>query len=415
MCDSAKSVVKSRPHGDDASLYINSETIFPDETSLTFGLDKNFTEPILTQRSLTPLIPFINEDAESSELQNERITAAYERAVDSEDISETTEDLDSSLAELRNLNGEISRDYTNSPTSVSVLDKVQNLTGELVSQTFGSGSRRNISSRIEELSKSFSVSQERDRLSSFSLTRSVPSFNYKSANIGTVKRSYRERDLTSTSTTVVSVPAYATPNLKLNLEPGQLRTLTQGGISNAPHTKKEAIAPQGLSSFSGNTKGNIQKDIAYQPTNSAKYEREGNDETEVYPVDSECDSFDLNVARTMNGPLEPLLQHGNCETIASDITMTSISEVLIRNGTRSSRYKEASSRFTRTNQGSVNIAPINNRSLILKWTLANVLVLSMYGALRSYWGKLTLGDMYSVAGYLFGLCIVEFINFIRTE
>nr|CDS26620.1 hypothetical protein HmN_000679400 [Hymenolepis microstoma] len=394
MCDSVSSLMKSRPHGDEATIYINSETNYPDETSLTFGLDKNFTEPILTQNSHSPLIHFINEDAESSELQNEKITTANEIVADNEDILEITEDIDSCLPELRSLEGEVRGANTISPKSVSVSDKVRSLTGERVSQTFGSGSRRNISSRIEELSKSFSVSQGSANFSSF--TRSVPSLNYQSAHVGTVKRNCRDRDLTSISTTVVSEPADVTTLPKLNKGPGQIRTLTQRGISNSPHIKQERSVPQ--------------KDIAYQSTNLASHEIEGNDETEICQFDSESDSFEFNVAHTMNEPPESLPQQGNCETIASDMTMTSSSGVLI-----SSRYKVASSRFTRTNQGSVNIAPIDNRSLILKWTLANVLVLSIYGALRSYYGMLTLGDIYSIAGYLFGLCIVEFINFIRTQ
>lgn len=414
MCDSVKNFIKSRPHGDETTLYTNSEINYPEEASLTFDFDKNFTEPVHTHNSVTPPVHIIDEAFKCSELQNEMITTAYERAVDSEDISEITEDIDTSLFELRSLEGEINNAHTISPTSVSVLDKTQNLTGELVSQIFGPRSRRNISSRIEELSRSFSVSQGSEHFPPSALLRCLSFPKHQAA---TVKIVEEHRNFVFISRLVISDPSYATPLSEMILESVPIRSVTEGGYSNSAHATQERIPQNGPQSFAGNPLhlcSITQEDIAYYPINSANHKIVKKDETECYQLDSGSVSFDWNVVQEMNEPSVSLPPNRNCETIGSDMTISSISRVPISNCTRSSSYNEVNNRLTRTNQSSVNRITINNRVLILKWTLANVLILSAYGAFISYYSTLTLGDLYSVGGYFLGLCIVVLIIFVQT-
>ncbi|VDL44292.1 unnamed protein product [Hymenolepis diminuta] len=414
MCDSVKNVTKSRPRGDETTLYTNTEINYPEEASLTFDFDKNFTEPIHTHNSILPPMHIIDEAFKCSELQNEMITTAYERAVDSEDISEVTEDIDTSLFEPRSVEGEISNAQTISPTSVSVLDKTQNLAGELVSQVFGSRSRRNISPRIEELSRSFSISQGSEHFPPSTLPGCLPFPEYQDA---TVKIVEERRNFVFISRLVISDPPHAIPLSEMILESVPIRSVTEGGHSYSARAIQERIPQNGPQSFAGNALhlcGIAQENIAYYPINSANHGIVKNDETECYQLDSGSISFDWNVVQEMNEPSESLPPNGNCETIGSDMTISSISRVPISSRTRSSNYNEVNNRLTRTNQSSVSRITINNRVLILKWTLSNVLVLSAYGAFISYYSTLTLGDLYSVGGYFLGLWIVVLIIFVQT-
>ncbi|KAM3180522.1 hypothetical protein ACTXT7_016118 [Hymenolepis weldensis] len=358
MCDSVRNVIKSRPRGDETTLYTNSEINYPEEASLTFDLDKNFTEPIHTHNSVTPPMQIINEAFKCSELQNEMMATVYERAVDSEDISEIAEDIDTSLFELRSLEGEISNAHTISPMSVSVLDKTQNLTGELVSQIFGSRSRRNISSRIEELSRSFSISQGSEHFPPFTLRRCLPSPKHQVATVTTVEK---RRNFVFVPRLVISGPSYATPLSKMILEPIPIRSATDGGYSNSSHAIQEGIPHNGPQSFAGNALhicGITQEDIAYCPINSANHEIVKNDGTESYQFDSGSVSFDWNVVQEMNEPSESVPPNRNCETIGSDLTISSISRVPISNFTHSSSYNEIiKSRNIEKNQKPANPVP----------------------------------------------------------